>query len=45
MNQTERLQMTKRIQERATILSQFLEANLEAFNKAPAVWMPVAQLP
>ena len=45
MNQNERLAMTKRIQERATILSQFMEANLEQFNKAPAVWMPVSQLP
>ena len=41
----ERLQLTKRIQDASKILSQFLEANLEAFNKSPAVWMPVAQLP
>lgn len=41
----ERLQLAKRIQEASKILSQFLEANLEALNKSPAVWMPVAQLP
>jgi hypothetical protein len=41
----ERLQLTKRIQDAGKILSRFMEAHLEAFNKSPAVWMPVAQLP
>ncbi len=45
MNREERLAMTKRIQNAGSLLSQFLEANLEAFDKTPAVWMPVAQLP
>jgi len=45
MNQSERLAMTKRIQGAGKVLSQFLEANLEAFDKSPAVWMPVSQLP
>jgi hypothetical protein len=45
MNQAERLSMTKRIQSAGKVLSQFLEANLEALDKSPAVWMPVAQLP
>ena len=45
MNREERLAMTKRIQNAGGLLSQFLEANLEAFDKTPAVWMPVAQLP
>jgi hypothetical protein len=41
----ERLQLTKRIQDASRILGQFHDANLEAFSKSPAVWMPVAQLP
>jgi len=45
MNQNERLAMTKRIQDAGNLLSQYLEANLEAFDKSPAVWMPVSQLP
>jgi hypothetical protein len=45
MNSAERLAMAKRIQEAGNKLSQFLEAHLEAFNKNPAVWMPVAELP
>jgi hypothetical protein len=45
MNRSERLEMTKRIQNAGTVLSQFLEANLEALDKNPAVWMPVAKLP
>src|SRR5262249_30217002 len=42
---TERLQITKRIQLAGNVLGQFLDANLEAFSKNPAVWMPVSQLP
>ena len=45
LTQSERLELTKRIQERGTILSQFLEANLAALDTNPSVWMPVAQLP
>lgn len=45
LTHAERLAMTKRIQERGTILSQFLEANLAALDTNPSVWMPVAQLP
>lgn len=45
MNQSERLAMTKRIQTASNELGQFLDANLEAFSKSPAVWMPVSQLP
>jgi len=41
----ERLQLTKRIQEAGDKLSTYLEANLEAFDTNPAVWMPVSQLP
>jgi hypothetical protein len=45
LNQAERLAMTKRIQDASKKLSQFQEANLEALDKSPAVWMPVSQLP
>jgi hypothetical protein len=45
LSPAERLQLTKRIQDASKILGQFLDANLEAFSKSPAVWMPVAQLP
>jgi hypothetical protein len=45
MTQSERLAMTKRIQDAGKVLGQFMEANIEAFDKSPAVWMPVAQLP
>lgn len=45
MNPSERLQMAKRIQTAGNKLGQFLDANLEAFSKNPAVWMPVSELP
>jgi len=41
----ERLAMTKRIQDAATKLSQYLEANQAEFDDQIAVWMPVAVLP
>jgi hypothetical protein len=45
MNPTERLAMTKRIQQAGNKLGLFLDANLEAFSRSVAVWMPVSQLP
>ncbi len=42
---TERLAMTRRIQDAATKLSQYLEANQAEFDEQIAVWMPVAVLP
>ena len=45
MTRDERLAMTKRIQDAGAKLSQFEDANLEALDKSPAVWMPVSQLP
>jgi hypothetical protein len=45
MNRDERLAMTRRIQQASTVLTQFFDANLEALDKTPAVWMPVSQLP
>lgn len=41
----ERLAMTKRIQDAATKLSQYLEANQAEFDDQIAVWMPVGVLP
>ena len=41
----ERLPLQKRIEEAADKLTYFREANIEAFNTSPAVWMPVAELP
>lgn len=41
----ERLAMTKRIQDAATTLSQYLEANQAEFDEQVAVWMPIAALP
>lgn len=41
----ERLAMTARIQDAATKLSQYLEANQAEFDDLVAVWMPVAVLP
>lgn len=41
----ERLAISKRIQDAATILGQYLEANLVEFDSQPAVWMPVEVLP
>ena len=41
----ERLAMTKRIQDAATKLSQYLEANQAEFDDQVAVWMPVGVLP
>ncbi|MBY6153363.1 VWA domain-containing protein [Vannielia litorea] len=41
----ERLALTKRIQDAATKLSQYLEANQEEFDTQVAVWMPIAVLP
>ena len=37
--------MTRRIQTASKVLTQFFDSNLEALDKSPAVWMPVAQLP
>ena len=45
MTPNERLAMTKRIQDAAVKLSQYLEANQADFDKQPAVWMPVSVLP
>jgi hypothetical protein len=45
LNPVERLDMAKRIQVASRALGQFHDANLEAFRKSPAVWMPVAELP
>jgi hypothetical protein len=45
MNRSERLEMTRRIQNAGLVLSRFLEDNLEALEKKQAVWMPVALLP
>ena len=45
MNRDERLAMTRRIQTASKVLTQFFDANLEALDKTPAVWMPVSQLP
>ncbi len=41
----ERLAMTKRIQDAATVLSQYLEGNQAEFDAQPAVWMPISALP
>lgn len=41
----ERLALAKRIQDAATVLNQYLEANLVEFDTQPAVWMPVSALP
>lgn len=41
----ERLALTKRIQDAATMLSQYLEANQAEFDELPAVWMPTSALP
>jgi hypothetical protein len=41
----ERLVLQKRIQDAADQLSNYRDANIEAFNTSPAVWMPVSQLP
>ena len=41
MTRDQRLAMTKRIQEAGSRLSQFHDANLEALDKNPVVWMPV----
>jgi hypothetical protein len=45
MNQKERQEMIERIPKQAAVLAEFLKANLEAFNKQPAVWMPMSLLP
>lgn len=45
LNKSERLELTKRIQDRGSILSQFLEANLTTLDREPSVWMPVDKLP
>lgn len=42
---TERLQFSRRIQDAATGLNQYLEANLEAFDSKPKVWMPLSAFP
>ena len=41
----ERLEFAKRLEDAATELSQYLEANQEDFDTKVAVWMPVAILP
>lgn len=41
----ERLAIAKRIQDAATVLGQYLEANLVEFDSQPAVWMPIDVLP
>jgi hypothetical protein len=41
----ERLALTKRIQDAATILNQYFEANQPEFDEQVAVWMPVSILP
>lgn len=41
----ERLALTKRIQDAATILNQYFEANQPEFDEQVAVWMPVDILP
>jgi hypothetical protein len=41
----DRLGVAKRIQDAADRLAYFRDANLEAFNTSPAVWMPVSYLP
>ena len=41
----ERLAYTKRIQEAANILTQYLEANQTEFDEQIAVWMPIDVLP
>jgi hypothetical protein len=45
MSPAERTTMSKRIQDAADKLSDFLQANLEQFDTLPAVWMDVAYLP
>ena len=45
LNRDERLALTRRIQTASRRLMLFFDANLEALDRAPAVWMPVAQLP
>ncbi|EJN13183.1 hypothetical protein PMI42_03475 [Bradyrhizobium sp. YR681] len=45
MNPAERLAMARRIQDAGAILSRFLEAHREDFDKSPAVWIPIAYLP
>lgn len=42
---SERLAMTKRIQDAATKLSQYLEAYQAEFDEQVAVWMPISVLP
>jgi hypothetical protein len=37
--------VAKRIQDAGDRLNNFLQAHLEEFDKTPAVWMPVDQLP
>ncbi len=41
----ERLSFAKRLQEAATGLNYYLEANLAEFDRLPSVWMPVSALP
>lgn len=41
----ERLKLQGRLQDAATRLSNYLDANLEEFDTLPAVWMPVGALP
>ena len=41
----ERLKFAKRIQDAATALSQYLEANQAEFDEQVAVWMPISALP
>jgi len=45
MNRDERLAMARRIQNAGITLAQFLDAHLDEFDRSPAVWMPVSQLP
>ena len=45
LNRDERLALTRQIQTASKGLTQFFDANLEALDKTPAVWMPVSQLP
>ena len=45
LNSVERLAMTKRIQKAGGQIGHFLEANLDAFDRQPSVWMPMDQLP
>jgi hypothetical protein len=45
LTRDERLALTRRIQDASKTMTQFFDANLEALDKSPAVWMPVSQLP